>query len=211
MTATATATKGLLLRLEASPGKEDELERLLVESRSLVEQEPDTTAWFAVRFGASEYGIFDVFAHDEARSAHLSGAVARALTDRGDELFAAAPRIAHVDVLADKLPASPGAADEVRKGLLLTFAARAGHEDDVADLLRGARGFVEREPGTLAWFAMRLQDRRYGIFDVFPDNRARFAHLTGRVPRELAKRGLSLLGSLPDMDRNDVLAAKLGG
>jgi hypothetical protein len=86
----------------------------------------------------------------------------------------------------------------------------AGHEDDVAEFLRGARACVEEEPGALAWFALRFEDGRVGIFDVFPDNRARLAHLTGRVPRELAKHALAFLGSLRDMERNDVLAAKLG-
>jgi quinol monooxygenase YgiN len=210
-TATATVTKGLLVRLEARPGREDDVERFLVEARDLVESEPDTTAWFAVRFGRGEYGIFDVFPHEDGRRAHLEGPVAQALRDRGDELFTEAPEIEQADVLADKLPAGGSAAAEVRKGLLLTFAPKSGHDGEVAGFLRDARGLVEAEPGTLAWFAIRLQDGRYGIFDAFPDNRARLAHVTGRVPRELAKHALSLLGSLPDTDRCDVLAAKVGG
>jgi quinol monooxygenase YgiN len=208
-TSIATVTKGLLLRLDAKRGREGDVEGFLNEGRSLVAQEPDTTAWFAVRFGRSEYGIFDVFPDDQGRNAHLSGAVASALSDRSDELFEQSPEIVRVDVLAHKLPSEPPSAD-VTKGLLLTFAPKSGHEDDVAEFLRGAQAIVEGEEGTLAWFAIRLEDGRFGIFDVFPDNRARLAHLTGRVPRELAKNALSLLGSLPDMDKADVLAAKLG-
>jgi quinol monooxygenase YgiN len=208
-TTSATITKGLLVRLAAKPGREDDVESFLADGRSLVAQEPDTTAWFAVRFGRSEYGIFDVFPDDQGRDAHLSGAVASALSDRSDELFEQSPEIMRADVLAHKLPSGPLNAD-VTKGLLLTFAPKSGHEDEVAEFLRGARGIVEEEEGTLAWFAIRLEDGRFGIFDVFPDNRARLTHLTGRVPRELAKHALSLLGSLPDMDKVDVLAAKLG-
>lgn len=206
--AAATVTKALLVRLEAKSGKEGEVERFLADARPLVEQERETTAWFAVRFGQSEYGIFDVFPDERGRDAHLRGAVASGLAQRGDELFAEAPRIERIDVLADKLPSH---AAEVHKGLLLMFAPKSEHEDDVARFLRDARELVEREPGTVAWFAIKHEDGRYGIFDVFPDNRARLAHLTGRVPRELAKHALSLLGSIPDMDKHDVLAAKLGG
>jgi hypothetical protein len=67
----------------------------------------------------------------------------------------------------------------------------------------------DAEPGTIAWFALSFGNGEYGIFDVFPDNGARFAHLTGQVPRELAKHATTLLGSLPDLDLLEVLATKL--
>lgn len=66
------------------------------------------------------------------------------------------------------------------------------------------------EPETVAWFAILTDDNQYGIFDVFPDHGGRFKHLTGHVPRELAKHALSLLGSVPDPDLLNVLAEKLG-
>lgn len=203
-------TKGLLVRLEAKPGKDDELEEFLHSALEPVLQEPDTTAWFALRFGRGDYAIFDAFPDEMGRETHLSGPVAHALRDHADELLAAEPEIHELDVLADKLPdAAP--ADEVRKGLLLTFAPKTGNEDEVAEFLRQAREIVEQEPGTIAWFALRLDDGRYGIFDAFADDRSRFAHLAGRVPRELAKNGLELLGGLPDLDGNGVLASKLPG
>jgi len=203
-------TKGLLVRLQAKAGMDDELEEFLHSALEPVLQEPATTAWFAVRFGRGDYGIFDAFPDERGRETHLSGPVAHALRDHADELLAAAPDIHELDVLADKLPVGPPA-DEVRKGLLLTFAPKTGNEDEVAEFLREARAIVEQEPGTIAWFALRMDDGRYGIFDAFPDDRSRFAHLAGRVPRELAKHGLELLGGLPDMDANGVLATKLPG
>jgi hypothetical protein len=65
------------------------------------------------------------------------------------------------------------------------------------------------EPETTAWFAIRTEDNKYGIFDVFPDHGGRFKHLTGHVPRELAKHALSLLGSVPDTDLLDVVEEAL--
>ena len=70
----------------------------------LVNQEPDTTAWFALKMGPSTFGIFDAFPNEQGREAHLNGAVAKALMAKASELLAKSPEIHKVDVLADKLP-----------------------------------------------------------------------------------------------------------
>ncbi|MBX9961437.1 MAG: antibiotic biosynthesis monooxygenase [Burkholderiales bacterium] len=80
------------------------MEQLLRSGLSLVREEPDTTAWYGVRLGNSTFGIFDTFTDDSGRRAHLAGRVARSLNDRASELFARAPLIERVDVLACKLP-----------------------------------------------------------------------------------------------------------
>ena len=95
---------GLLVRLVAKAGKESEVEEFLRSALPIVRQEPATTAWFAIRFGGSEFGIFDVFPDEAGRDAHLSGAVAAALMQRAGELLAKPPQIEKIDVLADKLP-----------------------------------------------------------------------------------------------------------
>ena len=100
----------LYVRLEAKPGKEKEVEAFLKSALPLVQEEPDTTAWFGVRFGPSTFGIFDAFPHEKGRKAHLAGKVAAALTAMAPELFAKPPVIEQVDVLASKLPEVPGVA-----------------------------------------------------------------------------------------------------
>jgi len=97
-------TTGLFVRLEAKPGENAEVESFLRSGLSLVEVEPATTAWFAIRLGPSTYGIFDVFPDENGRQAHLSGKVASALMQRAGELFAQPPSIERIDVLAAKLP-----------------------------------------------------------------------------------------------------------
>ncbi len=94
---------GLFVPLEAKPGKEEEVKSFLEGGLSLVEEEPDTTAWFAIRLGPSKFAIFDVFPDDSGRQAHLSGKVAEALMARADELFAQPPDIQQIDVIAAKL------------------------------------------------------------------------------------------------------------
>lgn len=69
----------------------------------LVEQEPGTKPWFAVKFGPSTFGIIDAFPDDAARETHLGGPVGKALMEKADELFASPPDISYLDVLANKL------------------------------------------------------------------------------------------------------------
>jgi quinol monooxygenase YgiN len=95
---------GLFVRLEAKPGKEDDIEKFLRGGLSVVEEEPATIAWFAIRLGPSTFGIFDAFPDESGRQAHLSGRVAAALTEKVSDLFAQPPTIEKVDVLAVKLP-----------------------------------------------------------------------------------------------------------
>ena len=95
-------TKALLVRLEARPGKERAVEEFLVSALPLVEREPGTKPWLAVRFGPTTFGIIDAFPDEAARETHLGGPVGKALANKADELFAAPPDISHLDVLADK-------------------------------------------------------------------------------------------------------------
>ena len=94
---------GLLVRLEAKPGKESEVEEFLKGGLALVEDEPETTVWFAIRMGPSTFGIFDAFAGESGRQAHLNGKVAAALMAKAPDLLATPPVIENVDVLAVKL------------------------------------------------------------------------------------------------------------
>jgi quinol monooxygenase YgiN len=97
-------TVGLLVRLVAKTGKEAEVAGFLEGGLSLVEQEPATIAWFAIRLGPSEFGIFDAFPDDAGRQAHLAGRVAEALMAQAPELLAQPPAIEPLEVLAAKLP-----------------------------------------------------------------------------------------------------------
>jgi len=93
----------LFVRLEAKPGKEQEVESFLMGGLPLVEQEPATIAWFGLKIAPSVYGIFDAFPDDSGRKAHLNGPIAAALMAKAGELLAEPPRIENVDVLAAKL------------------------------------------------------------------------------------------------------------
>jgi quinol monooxygenase YgiN len=95
---------GLWVRLDAKPGRESEVENFLRQGLPIVREEPETTAWFALRLGPSTFAIFDVFSDEKGRDAHLSGRVAAALKSKAGELLAVPPAIEKIDVLAAKLP-----------------------------------------------------------------------------------------------------------
>ncbi len=92
----------LFVRLHAKPGKEDAVAAFLAGAISLVNAEPATLAWYALRMGPSTFGIFDTFADDSGRQAHLAGAVAAALMAHAPDLLSAPPEIARIDILASK-------------------------------------------------------------------------------------------------------------
>ena len=94
----------LLVTLEAKPGKEADVASFLEGGLAIVEAEPATTAWFAIKIGKSTFGIFDAFPDEAGRKAHLAGRVAAALMANAKELLSAPPKIEQVDVLAAKLP-----------------------------------------------------------------------------------------------------------
>jgi len=92
----------LLATLKAKSGKESEVEEFLKSALPLVEAEPDTKTWYAIKFDDSTFGIFDTFEDETGRDAHLNGKVAAALMAKADELFSESPDIKKLDVLAEK-------------------------------------------------------------------------------------------------------------
>ena len=93
---------GLLVRLEAKPGKQEELAEFLKSALPLALQEIFTIHWFAFQTGPDTFGIFDTFDTEEDRSSHLKGPIAEALLAHAPELLASGPVIEPADLLASK-------------------------------------------------------------------------------------------------------------
>jgi quinol monooxygenase YgiN len=93
----------LFVRLEAKPGREAEVASFLESALPLANQEAGTRVWFAIKLGPSTFAIFDAFADENARRAHLEGPIAQALMAKASTLLAQPPTIERADVLAAKL------------------------------------------------------------------------------------------------------------
>jgi hypothetical protein len=91
----------MLVMLEARPGKEADAETFLKPAQPLALDEKTTLKWYPIKLGPGKFGIFDTFANEAGRNAHLTGEIAKALTARAIELFAVPPQVAKVEVLAN--------------------------------------------------------------------------------------------------------------
>jgi quinol monooxygenase YgiN len=96
----------------------------------------------------------------------------------------------------------------VQFGILATLEAKPGRGEDLAAFLRQGRELAAAETGTVTWYAFKIDDTTYGIFDTFDDEDGRQAHLTGPIPAALGQVGPDLLASDPDIRTVDVLAQK---
>jgi quinol monooxygenase YgiN len=96
----STEAIGLLVTLEARPGKEADAEAFLKSAQPLALDEKGTLKWYAIKLGPAKFGIFDTFANEEGRNAHLTGEIAKQLGARANELFATAPLIEKTEILA---------------------------------------------------------------------------------------------------------------
>jgi quinol monooxygenase YgiN len=97
----------------------------------------------------------------------------------------------------------------VNVALLVRLEAKPGKESDVAKFLRDGLAIVDAEPATTAWFALQLGPSTFGIFDAFPNEAGRQAHLSGRVAAALMARADELFSKPPTIEKVDVLASKL--
>lgn len=99
----------------------------------------------------------------------------------------------------------------VNVALYVRLEAKPGKEKDVEAFLKGGLPVVQGEPATTAWFALQMGPSTFGIFDAFPDEAGRHAHLSGRVAAALTQKAADLLAKPPAIEKVDVLAAKLPG
>jgi quinol monooxygenase YgiN len=96
----------------------------------------------------------------------------------------------------------------VDRGLLALLEAKPGKGEELAAFLEQGRALAAEEDGTVTWYAFRLSDTTYGIFDTFADEDGRQAHLNGRIPAALGAVAADLLATDPDIRTTDIIAVK---
>jgi quinol monooxygenase YgiN len=96
----------------------------------------------------------------------------------------------------------------VDRGFLALLEAKPGKGEELAAFLEQGRALAAEEAGTVTWYAFRLSETTYGIFDTFENEEGRQAHLNGKIPAALAQVGPALLASDPDIRQTDILAVK---
>jgi quinol monooxygenase YgiN len=104
-----------------------------------------------------------------------------------------------------------GGPQQVNVALYVALEAKPGKEEAVAEFLRQGKALVEAEPATIVWFGIRLGPSTFAIFDAFPDEAGRQAHLAGKVAAALMAKAGDLLAQPPSIRKAEVLASKLPG
>ncbi len=201
-------TIGLLVTMKAKAGKEKEVKDFLLSGLPLVLQEPETVSWFALQIDHSTFGIYDTFEVEAGRQEHLTGEVAIALLAHADNLlesFDIKVSIRPVNVIASNH--KPGTQ---KKGLLVIMNVKTGKSEAVENFLQTGKQLVVDEPETLAWYALKLDDTTYAIFDTFANDSGREAHLTGKVAAALMENAPIMLNDFKAtaIQKVDILASK---
>jgi quinol monooxygenase YgiN len=96
----------------------------------------------------------------------------------------------------------------VTLGILALLEAKAGKGDELAAFLKAGRELAVAEEGTVTWYAFKISDTSYGIFDTFATGDARTAHINGQIPAALAQVSADLLARAPDIQPVSLLAVK---
>jgi quinol monooxygenase YgiN len=97
-----TAKQAIWVMLKAKPGKENEVEAFLKQGATMSRDEPETVTWYGVKIAPGVYGVFDTFADEHGRDAHMSGEIAKALMAKASELFENQLQIEKLEILASK-------------------------------------------------------------------------------------------------------------
>jgi len=98
----------------------------------------------------------------------------------------------------------------IKHGLLVTLKAKRGKESEVESFIKGAVALALEEPGTHSWYAVKLDAGTFGVFDTFPDDKARQKHLNGPIAEALMAKAPELLSEAPKIEPLDILSAKTG-
>lgn len=160
---------------------------------------------FGVKLSETKFIIFDTFADEAGRNAHLTGTVAAALGENAPKLLSEGPEIHKVEILASVVR-SESAKKDAKLGLYVPLVAKPEHAETVKDFLKSACALVaENEPLTLQWYAFRKGTNEFGIFDTAATQEGIDAHLNGPVAAKLLANAETLLAEPPVINKHEIL------
>jgi len=199
MTQSREIREATFIPFKATTGKDAAVASLLSGAAALVHQtEPETLQWLALRDGEGKFAIVDFFHDQQGRVAHFAGQVAAALKNAAPDAVqggwesGVVANVENTQVLAATVTAKHEPAPKL--AVRIDLQANPGKEEALAAFLRGGAMLVrETEPGTLLWYALRIDQTRFAIVDVFANEEGKAAHFGGKVAAALKAKAPELV------------------
>ncbi len=198
----------LFVEVEAKQSTTEEIRDFLEKALAKAQDEPDTRDWYAIRFDENHFGIFDTFDGAMGRIKHIAGAIGRGLVIKTMTSLHGMPHVSMSEIVAAIVPD----ADAVPTvGTYAEIETKLGGGRDFGEALVKARENAATEPKTLAWYALRTAKNGYAVFDTFPDDAAREAHLHGIANNGVLEAIDRLVDTPVTFRRFDIIASKQAG
>jgi len=207
----STPKVGLFVPVKTTPDKETSVSDFLDAGHKLLADEPLTLQWYALKYDdpayadKPHYAIFDTFAAEEGREAHLNGKIAEALMANAPKLLSTTPTINKTQILASKVEKV-----DVKVGLRVIVKAKPDKVEEVKKFLISAIPLVNEETLTSQWYAVQLEGSdTFGILDFSEGEEGRQAHLNGQVAAALFSKVDEFFVEAPHVVKVDVLASRI--
>jgi quinol monooxygenase YgiN len=202
--------KALYVEVEARRAATEEIRTFLEKALTTARGERATRDWYAVRFDEHRFAIFDTFDGQSGRLRHIAGSIGRGLVIKTFTSLHGMPHVSMSDIVAAILPD-----DRVLPtvGLYGAFETKLGQGRDFGAFLVKAREAANREPRTLAWYALRTGPNSYAVFDAFPDQAALQEHQDGAIVQSLDDPDTigRYLAAKPVFRQFEIIASKQSG
>ena len=200
--------KAMFIEIEAKSESQDEIANFLRNAVDAAEHEPDTRDWYALRFDAQHFALFDTFDGHLGRLKHIAGEIGRGLVVKSFTSLSGLPDMSSSEIVAAKLP---NGTTQARLALYVPIETRLGQGRDFGEMLVAAKQMADAEPGTIAWYALRSGPNDFAIIDFFADEEGRQAHLNGPIAAALKEQVGRFLDVMPEIRQAEVLASKQSG
>lgn len=200
--------KALFVEIEAKAGSEAETVDFLKAALDTAKNEPDTRDWYALRFDDQQFAIFDTFDGQLGRLKHMAGEIGRNLVFKSFTSLNGLPDMSTSEIIAAKLPNGTA---QAKLALYVPIETRLGQGRDFGEFLVAAKVLADAEPGTIAWYALRIGPNAFAIVDFFVDEASRDAHLHGKIAAGLGEQVGRFIDAMPEIRKAEVLASKQSG
>jgi len=209
---------GVNATFHAKPEQKQVVWDFLAGAKAIVDDEPDTLQWFAIKFDDSPdgelgaYSIIDTFPSVEARNAHIGGRIPAAIVPRVPELLSQPPAIDSIDIIASKVSKNAASESKLQKGVIVYITAKEESAAQVKALLTGSyASAIAQEQDTHYWYAFQKDATTFGLSGIWHTEKERADHLGGPAVADVFAGLAPLIAKPAVLLKGEIIAQKTQG